>query len=383
VKNLSWDVDDAAIKVALKECGEITEVFWLTDRETKQFKGCGFITFSNAAGASAALKLDGTELMGRNMGISLATPRPGGDTPKKSGGGMREMSEKPEGCNTMFCGNLSFDIDEDSIKAFFKEAGEVANVRWLTDRDTGDFKGCGFIEFVDSASVDKAILLNGTQCCGRDIRLDFAKGRTNSGGGGGGGRDSKPMSEKPEGCNTMFMGNLSFDIDEEVCKKFFKDCGEVANIRWLTDRDTGDFKGCGFVEFVDPASVDKAALLNGTQLAGRNVRLDFAKGRANSGGGGGGGGQSRPMSEKPDGCQTMFMGNLSFDIDDDKVKAFFKDCGTVTTCRWLTDRESGDFKGCGFIEFAEPDAVDKAALLNGTELMGRTCRLDYAKGRDN
>ena len=193
-----------------------------------------------------------------------------------------------------------------------------------------------------------------------------------------------PQSEKPEGCNTLFMGNLSFDIDEEVVKKFFKDCGEIANIRWLTDRDSGDFKGCGFVEFSDPASVDAAAAKNGETLAGRNVRLDFAKGRTNSGGGGGGGGgRDRPMSEKPDGCQTMFMGNLSFDIDDDAVKKFFKDCGTVTTCRWLTDRDSGDFKGCGFIEFDSSEAVDKAAALNGTELMGRNVRLDYAKGRDN
>ena len=39
---------------------------------------------------------------------------------------------------------------------------------------------------------------------------------------------------------------------------FFKDCGEISNIRWLTDRETGDFKGCGFVEFAEPeASLDK------------------------------------------------------------------------------------------------------------------------------
>ena len=60
------------------------------------------------------------------------------------------------------------------------------------------------------------------------------------------------------------------------------------------------------------------------------------------------------------------------------MKEFFKDCGEVSSIRWVTDKETGDFKGCGFVEFADPDAaLDKAAALNGTDLMGRQIRLDY------
>ena len=36
------------------------------------------------------------------------------------------------------------------------------------------------------------------------------------------------------------------------------------------------------------------------------------------------------MAEKPAGCVTMFMGNLSYDIDDDKANEFFSECGAVT-----------------------------------------------------
>lgn len=39
--------------------------------------------------------------------------------------------------------------------------------------------------------------------------------------------------------------------------EFFKDCGEIKQIRWLTDKESGDFRGCGFVEFYDGDAVDK------------------------------------------------------------------------------------------------------------------------------
>ena len=53
---------------------------------------------------------------------------------------------KPEGCVEIFCGNLSYSIDEDKIADFFKDCGTVTNTRWLNDRETQEFKGivrCG------------------------------------------------------------------------------------------------------------------------------------------------------------------------------------------------------------------------------------------------
>ena len=58
-----------------------------------------------------------------------------------------------------------------------------------------------------------------------------------------------PLKPKPAGCVTIFAGNLSYEIDDDATHEFFKACGAITNIKWLTDRETGDFKGCGFITF--------------------------------------------------------------------------------------------------------------------------------------
>ena len=194
-------------------------------------------------------------------------------------------------------------------------------------------------------------------------------------------------SGTPATCE-VFMGNLSWQIDEASLQEAMKDCGTVTNCKWLEDRETGKFKGCGFITFSSPEEAAKAVAMNGTEILGRAIKCDFSQGKPSTPGGKGdgkggkGGGATKPMQEKPEGCTTIFAGNLSFDIDDDQMKAFFKDCGEVSSIRWLTDRDTQQFKGCGFIEFSDPGAsLDKAAKLNGEMLLGRSIRLDYAAPR--
>jgi nucleolin len=183
----------------------------------------------------------------------------------------------------------------------------------------------------------------------------------------------------------VFLGNLSFDIDEATCRKFFEDCGEITDLFWLTDKETEQFRGMGFATFGTLEESAKACEKNGQDLMGRAVRINYAKprpggDRRKSGGGAGRG--PKPISEKPAGCTTIFVGNLSYDIDDSKITEFFKDCGAISQIRWLKDRDTQEFKGAGFIEFEDPDSsLDKAVGLNGSDLLGRSIRCDYAAPR--
>lgn len=89
----------------------------------------------------------------------------------------------------------------------------------------------------------------------------------------------------------------------------------------------------------------------------------------------------RQPSEKPEGCTTVFVGNLSFQIDEETLRDAFKDCGEITQIRFAEDRESGQFKGYGHIEFAESSSTDAAIKIAGTDIMGRACRVDFAADR--
>jgi len=92
---------------------------------------------------------------------------------------------------------------------------------------------------------------------------------------------------------------------------------------------------------------------------------------------------SEPLSEKPVGCRTAFAGNLSFKITEDAIGALANSagCGEIAKIRWLNDKNTGKFKGCAYIEFAEEESLDEFVKRNGCNLMGRPVRIDYAAGR--
>ncbi|MFX3993677.1 hypothetical protein ACJBXB_10585, partial [Streptococcus suis] len=62
------------------------------------------------------------------------------------------------------------------VENFFKDAGEVQEVRFSTHED-GSFKGYGHVEFVTAEAAQKALELNGQDLLGRGVRLDLARER--------------------------------------------------------------------------------------------------------------------------------------------------------------------------------------------------------------
>ncbi len=86
----------------------------------------------------------------------------------------------------IYVGNLPFTATEDSVRDHFGQHGEVHSVAIITDRDTGQSRGFGFVEMADG-DADKAIgALDGSDMGGRSLKVNEAKPRENRGGGGGG-----------------------------------------------------------------------------------------------------------------------------------------------------------------------------------------------------
>jgi cold-inducible RNA-binding protein len=94
----------------------------------------------------------------------------------------------------IFVGNLSFGATEGAVRSMFEAYGSVERVSIITDRDTGQAKGFGFVEMSANAEADRAIAeLNGRDLDGRALNVNEARPKTDrpSGGGGGGGQRGK------------------------------------------------------------------------------------------------------------------------------------------------------------------------------------------------
>ena len=89
----------------------------------------------------------------------------------------------------------------------------------------------------------------------------------------------------------IFVGNLSFNTNEDELRQIFEGYGQVERVSILTDRETGRSRGFGFVEMVSDEDGEKAiTALNGSQVGGRTINVNEARPKAERGGGSGGGG---------------------------------------------------------------------------------------------
>ena len=76
----------------------------------------------------------------------------------------------------------------------------------------------------------------------------------------------------------------------------------------------------------------------------------------------------------------LYVGNLSYSTSEASIKALFGQHGEVVSVNLITDRDTGRPKGFGFVEMATPEEAEAAKnAVNGTELDGRTLKVDIAK----
>jgi cold-inducible RNA-binding protein len=89
----------------------------------------------------------------------------------------------------IFVGNLSFGATEDAVRSMFEAYGAVDRVSIVTDRETGQPRGFGFVEMANDGEGQKAIdSLNGRDLDGRTLNVNEARPKADRASGGGGGR---------------------------------------------------------------------------------------------------------------------------------------------------------------------------------------------------
>ena len=87
----------------------------------------------------------------------------------------------------LYVGNLSYEMTETQLQTLFSEAGEVTSAKIITDRQTGQPRGFGFVEMETKLEGQKAIsMLNGKNIEGRALAVNEARPQQKGGFGGRG-----------------------------------------------------------------------------------------------------------------------------------------------------------------------------------------------------
>ncbi|MBM4268245.1 MAG: RNA-binding protein [Deltaproteobacteria bacterium] len=83
-------------------------------------------------------------------------------------------------------------------------------------------------------------------------------------------------------------------------------------------------------------------------------------------------------------AKKLYVGNLSYDMDNEALERLFSAHGTVESATIIMDRDSGRSKGFGFVEMSSNDAAQAAiAALNGKEHAGRALTVNEARPRED
>ncbi|CAM9571933.1 unnamed protein product [Chrysoparadoxa australica] len=225
-------------------------------------------------------------------GVSIPPPAPAPAPAVPAG--------NPGKCTRLFIGdcppastcNLSFKIDEDSLKAAIPG---ITHIKWITDKETGKFYGSSFVEVATARDAGQAVAMAGQKLLGRPLKVNFAPARPgdvwppveeeeasmealNN-------REQRSLSKKSMGelrerpsedVAKIFVANIAHEANDEDVAEFFAGA-EITKVRWLTHQDTGSFRGCGFIEFASPADTDVAVKMHGKELKGRPVKIDWAE----------------------------------------------------------------------------------------------------------
>ena len=179
---------------------------------------------------------------------------------------------------------------------------------------------------------------------------------------------------------SIFVGRLSWSVDDDRLAQEFAECGEVESATVQMDRNTGKSRGFGYVRFKTADAIEKALAMNGKEIDGRPVNIDRGTPPDRN--------KGREQRAKTFGDQisspssVLFVGNISFSTTEDGIWSFFNEYG-VKSVRLPTDRDTGRPKGFCYVEFEDIDGAKKAfEASQGAEIDGRSVRLDYSQPRD-
>ncbi|XP_072043836.1 LOW QUALITY PROTEIN: squamous cell carcinoma antigen recognized by T-cells 3-like [Amphiura filiformis] len=160
---------------------------------------------------------------------------------------------------------------------------------------------------------------------------------------------------------TVFVKNLNYHIKEETIRKIFAECGEITEVRMVTNHSK-QFRGFCYVEFTDKESVDKALVLDKQPIEGRPMYVDPSRDT-----------RTTPAPKKFQFSNELeknklFVSGLPRSSTKSDLHRLFGKYGEIKDIRIVTYK-NGTPKGLAFVEYVnESDAAKAIMGTDGTQM---------------
>ncbi|KAL7115378.1 hypothetical protein ACP275_04G180900 [Erythranthe tilingii] len=177
-------------------------------------------------------------------------------------------------------------------------------------------------------------------------------------------------AQPPEGAK-VYVGNLPYDVDSEKLAQFFEPAGVVEIAEVIYSRDTEQSRGFGFVTMSTEEEAEKAVeMFSRFDMGGRLLTVNIAAPKGSRI-------ERPPPSFEP--THKIYVGNLSWNVDDSSLEELFSQHGKVVSARVISDRETGRSRGFGFVVMSSASEMNDAiANLDGESLDGRAIKVNAA-----
>ncbi|GMM52264.1 Nop13 protein [Starmerella bacillaris] len=185
---------------------------------------------------------------------------------------------KPRSEFAVWIGNLSYDTTTEGIRNFIIENTEKLTTPILTDDilriKLPPKKGFAYVDLKNAEQVKAVVDLSESRLDNRNLLIKDAasfQGRP----------ENHTLGQKNPPSRILFVGNLPFDVTDQLLQEHFQHCGEITKIRTATFQDTGKCKGFTFVDFKNedgPTNALKDPKCK--RLGGRTLRMEFGEDRS-------------------------------------------------------------------------------------------------------
>ncbi|KAI3815190.1 hypothetical protein L1987_14850 [Smallanthus sonchifolius] len=294
-----------------------------------------------------------------------------------------QIQNTSEDNNTIWIGDLQHWMDESYLQSCFAQTGEVASIKLIRNKQTGQSERYGFIEFQSHEAAEKVLQgYNGTMMPNTDqvFRLNWA---------------SFSSGEKRADVGSdlsIFIGDLAPDVTDALLYETFAGrYPSVKGAKVVVDTNTGCSKGYGFVRFGDENERSRAMNeMNGQYCSSRPMRVGVAT-------------PKKPPTQQQYGQQqyssqavlltggndpygaalqsdgdssntTIFVGGLDSEVTDEDLRQTFSLCGDILSVKIPVG------KGCGFVQFSNRSSAEDAIQnMHGTVIGKQTVRISWGK----